>query len=254
MRASINCKIRKGYLLLEMVMALGISALVLAGVFALADGSLSLSTAVIENTNINGERQAFNELLKDHFQKLPGNAVLQLETEETSSHNLPRLTFENVPMAFNWGGRSMAAESIELATVLRRDNLVDIVLRLYENKVITGENNTVSNNDDPIAEIIIVDGLYLFEVDVIDGRTMETLREWDDTSNLPVQVKFFYRYEPNDSLVEQAFWIVPKENPEVFMKSVQQQNPGGPQDTNTGGGTGGGGDDDNGSHRPPVVQ
>ena len=48
--------------------------------------------------------------------------------------------------------------------------------------------------------------------------------------------------------MQQTFWVVPKQNPEVIMRQIIQQNPGGPDvDTgDQGGGNQGGGNPGNG--------
>ena len=53
---------------------------------------------------------------------------------------------------------------------------------------------------------------------------MEQFTEWDNDGKLPLQVKFYCRFEPASDIVLQTFWVVPKLNPEVFFRQVLQQN------------------------------
>ena len=66
------------------------------------------------------------------------------------------------------------------------------------------------------------------DCEVVDGRTLEYLTEWDNNGQLPLQVKFYCRFEPTSDIVQQTFWVVPKQNPEVVFRQIMQQNPAGP--------------------------
>ena len=121
-----------GILLLEVVLALAVAILVLAGVFAVAAGSLAMSESIAEEGRTQISQETFLNFLEGNFESLPGNAVFDLKVEERASHYLTEMTFQNVPTTFSWAGQSISPEAVQLATVLRIDKTLDIVLRYYD--------------------------------------------------------------------------------------------------------------------------
>ncbi|NWK54004.1 prepilin-type N-terminal cleavage/methylation domain-containing protein [Verrucomicrobiaceae bacterium N1E253] len=228
----LNRRTRSGFTLLEVVISLGLMGMLIGMVFRVAQSSIMLSQTVVEEQQVTMERSAFFNLLKNHFEQIPGNAVMRLETTEISSgRKLFTLTFQNVPMSFNWGETPMTAEALELATVEQRDGFIDVVLRFYDVKILEDSTSTGDPEAEPVAEITLIDDLSMCECDVIDGRTLEQLSYWDNNSKLPLQVKLYCLFEPSANIVQQTFWVTPKENPEVLMRQIMQRNPGGPQET-----------------------
>jgi len=230
---------RGGFTLLEIVIALGLMGMLVGMIFRVAQSSMKLSQSVVETQNEMMEHNAFFNLLKNHFEQIPGNAVLNLESYEARNRTLFTLTFQNVPMSFNWGDVPMTAEAVELATVEQRDGFVDVVLRFYDVKILEDSTSTGDDDAEPVAEITLIENMWMCDCEVIDGRTMEPAAVWDNNGQLPLQVKFYCRFTPTSDIVQQTFWVVPKQNPEVIMRQIMQQNPGGPQAT-PGAGQGGG--------------
>lgn len=232
-------RFNKGFTLLEVVISLGLMGALVGMIFRVAQTSVMLSQTVVDEQNATMERNAFFHLLKNHFEQIPGNAVMRLESYDASSQRrLFTLTFQNVPMSFNWGETSMTAEALELATVEQRDGFIDVVLRFYDEKVLEDSTSTGTDRADPVAEITLIEDLWICDCEVVDGRTLEQTLDWDNNGKLPLQVKFYCRFDPTSDIVQQTFWVVPKQNPEVLMRQIIQKNPGGPQDPGTGNGGG----------------
>lgn len=231
---------RVGFTLLEIVIAIGLMGLLIGTIFRVAQTSITLSQTVVTEQNVTMERNAFFNLLKNHFEQIPGNAVVRLESFEARDRNLFTLTFQNVPMSFNWGESPMTAEAIQLATVEQRDGFVDVVLRFYDVQILEDSDSTGDLDAEPVAEITLIEDMWLCDCEVIDGNTLDVLDVWDNNGQLPLQVKFYCRFTPTSDIVQQTFWVVPKQNPEVIMREIIQQNPGGPEFTDGGDGGDGG--------------
>lgn len=231
--------------MLEVVIALGLMGMLIGMIFRVASSSVQLSRTVVESQNETMERNAFFSLLKNHFEQLPGNAVLRLESTESRSGAMSRtlftLTFQNVPMSFDWGDTPMTAEAVQLASVEQRDGFVDVVLRFYDVKIIQDANNEGDEDAEPVAEIVLIEDMWMCDCVVVDGRTMEQQDYWDTNGKLPLQVKFFCRFDPTADIVQQTFWVVPKLNPEIVFRQIMQKNPAGPQAVPEGGGAAGAG-------------
>ena len=217
-----------GFTLIEVVIALGLMGMLAGMIFRVARTSMQLSQIVVEEQNVTMEQNSFFNLLKTHFEQIPGNAVIRLESSDSRgggvSHNLFILTFQNVPMSFNWGETRMTAEAIEMATIEQRDGFIDVVLRFYDEEILQDSDSTGNDDVEPVAEIVLIENLWMCDCEVIDGNTMEQFTEWDNSGKLPLQVKFYCRFDPTSDIVQQTFWIVPKQNPEVLFRQIMQQN------------------------------
>ncbi|MGB2091411.1 MAG: type II secretion system protein [Akkermansiaceae bacterium] len=219
---------RRGFTLLEIVIALGLMGMLVGMIFKVARTSVELSHIVVEGQNATMERNAFFNLLKNQFEKVPGNAVLRLETVDSRNANVSRLLFtltlQNVPLSFGWGDTPMTAEAIELMTIEQRDGFVDVILRFYDEQILSDSLNWGNDDIEPVAEITLIEDLWMCDCEVVDGNTMEQLTEWDNNGRLPIQVKFYCRFNPTSDIVQQTFWLVPKQNPDVFFRQLMQQN------------------------------
>ena len=219
---------RRGFTLLEVVIALGMVGMLIGMIFRMSSSAMKLSQTVGDEQNVTMERNAFFNLLKNHFEQIPGNAVMRLESYEqgygTVRRNLFELTFQNVPMSFNWGETPMTAEAVQLATVEQRDGFVDVVLRFYDEEILEDSDSTGDDLAEPIAQITLIEDMWLCDCEVVDGRTLDQLTEWDNNGQLPLQVKFYCRCAPTSDIVQQTFWIVPKQNPEVVFNECDLGN------------------------------
>lgn len=224
---------RRGFTLLEMVIALGMVGMLMGMIFRMSSASVKLSQSVMDEQNVTMERNAFFNLLRNHFEQIPGNAVIRLESYDAGSGNTERrlfeLTFQNVPMSFSWGEVPMTAEAVQLATVQQRDGFVDVVLRFYDEEILEDSDSTGDADRKPVAQITLIEDMWMCDCEVVDGRTLEQLTGWDNNGQLPLQVKFYCRFESTSDIVQQTFWVVPKQNPEVLFRQIMQQNPAGPQ-------------------------
>ena len=212
-------------------------------IFRVARTSVQLSQMVVEGQKVTMERNAFFNLLKQQFENMPGNAIIRLDSNDSRSGDVSRslfsLTFQNIPMSFDWGEVPITAEAIELATVEQRDGFVDVILKFYDEEILQDSSKRSNDDIEPFAEITLLEDLWMCDCEVVDGNSMEQFTEWDNDNKLPLQVKFYCRFEPTSDIIQQTFWVVPKQNPEVFFRQVMQQNQAQPQ-TNPGQGGAGG--------------
>lgn len=246
-----------GYLLLEVVLALGVASLVIGAVFSLASGALSISETIADEGRDHIAHETFLSFLGRNFEKLPGNAVVDLKSEDKGSHYVSDMTFQNVPTSFGWAGQTISAEAVQLSAVLRRDNSLDIVLRYYEEAVLDDSDSTADVNAEPVAEITLLRDVWRFEWRVLDGRTMEWDYEWDVRGRMPLQLELNVVFHRNGDEVVHYFWIPPKANPETLMRA--QRRPGatpggrGGQEKETKPREGGPTDRPPGDRRPPTI-
>ncbi len=234
---------RRGFTLLELVLAVGLMAILVGMVFGTARTSLALGNTIVETQNEEMLHQAFFELLGQRFSALPGNTRFDLQVQDSGSHYISDLTLQNVPLSFTWGGQARIAKAVQISTVKRRSGFLDIVLKYYENEILEGSasgfSSTVENK--PFAEIVLLTDVAYFEWRVLDGRSMEWQYDWEIQGRLPLQVELTMAIGAQGEEIRQVFWIPPKQNPEVFMRQLAQPtNDGGGGPGVPGGGPGGG--------------
>lgn len=241
-----NAVAPQGFTMLELVISVGMLALLIGGVFLLATTNIGLGNEVVKKQAEISEQTAFFDLLGEQFSSMPGNARLELESQDSGAQYLSDLTIQNVPMTFNWGGMDRVAKAVQLSTVRRRDGFLDIVLRYFDEPILEetqeiGETTNIFGDNEPFAEVVLMDDVYIFEWQVLDGRTLEWSYDWDLVGRLPLQMELLFAKDQLDAEtpIRHVFWITPKQNPEVMMRQLQQGG-GETQPTGTGSGTGAG--------------
>jgi prepilin-type N-terminal cleavage/methylation domain-containing protein len=249
-----NPRRKSGFTLLELVLAIGLLAMLVGMVFGTARTSLALGNTVVQTQNEEMLQQAFMELLKQRFSSLPGNTRFDLKVEDAGTHYLSDLTLQNVPLSFTWGGQERVAKAVQLSTVKRRSGFLDIVLRYYEYEILEGSESVgggVSMLDTaPFAEVVLLEDVAYFEWRVLDGRSMEWGYDWELQGRLPLQMELKMKVGMHGEDITHIFWVPPRQNPEILMRQVMQQQG---QDEGLGGAPpppGGEGAPDPGNGRP----
>ena len=239
-----------GFTLLELVVAIGLMAIVAGMVFGIAKSSLSLGNRIVETQNEEMEHQAFFDLLGRRFSSLPGNTRMELLSSDTGTHYLSDLTLQNVPLAFTWGGEDRVAKAVRLSTVKRRSGFLDIVLSYYEMEILEGSESQFGEfslkDVKPFAEIVLLTDVAYFEWRALDGRTMAWQYDWEVAGRLPLQMELVMAIGAKGEEMRHVFWIPAKQNPEAVMRQFQMGGAG------SGGGGGGGGAEEPDGSTPEV--
>jgi len=239
--AAPSARSRRGFTLLELVLAMLLLTLLVGMVFATSRASLALGNRVVESQNEEMLHQAFFDFLGKRIAALPGNTRFDLKYTESGNQILSDLTLQNVPVSFTWGGAQRVAKAVQLSTVRRRDGYLDIVLRYYENEILPDSDagTTTSQIDKgPFASVVLLQDVAYFEWRVLDGRTMEWQYDWDIQGRLPLQLELKIAFGAQGEELRHVFWVTPKQNPETLMRQLQQGQ-GNPQGGGQGGGQGG---------------
>jgi len=216
-----------GFTLLELVLSMLLFGLIVGMVFGTARTSLQLGAMVVESQNEEMLHQAFFDFLGGRFGAMPGNAQLNLTVQDTGSHYLSEMTIQNVPMSFTWGGQERIAKAVQLVTVKRRSNYLDIVLRYFEEEILEDPESDFGNNravpPQPFAEIVLLEDVRFFEWRVLDGRAMEWYLDWELPGRLPLQAELVMAYGATGPEMRHVFWIPPRMNPTVANRQMMQE-------------------------------
>jgi prepilin-type N-terminal cleavage/methylation domain-containing protein len=218
---------RPGFTLLELVIAMGLMAVVIGMVFGIARTSLALGTQIVRTQNEEMTHQAMMDFLSGMFADLPGNAVLDLEMERAGTHYLYDLTLQNVPLAFSWGGQERVAKAIKLSTEKRRSGYLDIVLRYYENEILEDSESDFGStavSEEPFAEIVLLSDVAYFEWRALDGRSLEWFEDWKVKGRVPLQLELVMAMGIKGEENRHVFWLPPKQNPESIVRQLSPEN------------------------------
>ena len=216
-----------GFTLLELVLAMGLMVILVGMVFGTARTSLALGNTIVETQNKEMLHQAFFELLNRRLTTLPGNTRFDLKVSDSGSHYISDLTLQNVPLSFTWGGQARIAKAVQISTVKKRSGYLDIVLRYYEEEILENSAAPAQSSakaKEPFAEIVLLTDVAFFEWRVLDGRSMEWQYDWDQQGRTPLQVELTMAIGAKGEEIRQIFWIAPKANPEVRLRTIMQQS------------------------------
>lgn len=240
---------RKGFTLVELILAMIISSLLIAAIMTQADATIKSTRITVDRQNQQIVQNAYLTLMKDHFEGLPGNCRLELTFSDSGQQYLSDMTFQNVPAAFNWGGIAISAEAMRMSTLPLRDGSLDIVLEYYDEPILDSDESLAERGIEPIATITLLQNVHLCEWRVLDGRSSEWDYEWDIRGRLPTQVELNIMFDPNGDLIRRVFWIPTKANPTTEMRRLQT-NQNQQQQQRTPQGAGGGRGSTNPVNRP----
>jgi prepilin-type N-terminal cleavage/methylation domain-containing protein len=212
---------RNGFTLIEVVIALGLMAALVLMCGRLASANLQLANGIGIQQKENTIRESFFDLLKMQFANLPGNARMKLTFEKSTKPYLYSLILQNVPTAFTWGGSESVAKAVEITTVKQRDGMLRVVMRYYENEIISDEETIASDKEKPFAEISLIDDLRFFEWRVLDGRQgSEWQEDWDLQGRMPLKLELVTAQGAYGDEIRQIFWIVPKVSPQQIIRNM----------------------------------
>lgn len=228
MRVCINASVQAprgsgGYLLLEVVLAMGIAATLLISIFMIASGSLSLSETIVEEGRTEGRQESFLSFLERSFAELPGNAEFRLSSTESSQRLLPTLTIQNAPTSFAFEGLPIAAEAVVIRTAPVPGGGINVLLEYYESKILDDSDGLAVENVEPVGTIILYRDIWRFELRALQINTMEFVSEWEASGRWPVQIELNAIFQPDGEEVVHHFWLPAKANPAQLLRSGQQQ-------------------------------
>ena len=237
---------RKGFTLLELVIAIALLGMLVGMVMSTANTSLRLGNDVVKSQNEEMLHQAFIDLLDNRFTSLPGNTRFDVKVTDSGQQYLSTITLQNVPLGFTWGEQERTAKAFTMETVRRRSGYLDIVLSYYENEILEDSAATDQSLSalakEPFAQLTLLEDVRYFEWRFLDGTSMEWRYDWDIQGRLPLQIELVMAFGAQGKEIRQIFWLPPKQNIEVLVRQMMQDGGGGTQ-----GGGGGGRGNGNGN-------
>ena len=120
----------------------------------------------------------------------------------------------------------MAVKAVQIETVVRRDGYLDIVMKYYDREILEEDNATQDGSQEdldelaePLARVVLLEGVRWFEWQVLDSRSQEWLTEWRNPGTLPTLLQLDVAFGDEDN-IRQIFWLAPKQNPVAYMRQL----------------------------------
>ncbi|OYW77055.1 MAG: hypothetical protein B7Z37_05930 [Verrucomicrobia bacterium 12-59-8] len=200
----------RAFTLLEVVIALGITALVISAVYTLAQGTLTLADNVHRAERRDTRKQAFTTFCEHLFSELPATAALNLKTTQSGGEYLTQLELQNVSSPFDGTPNCIVT--------LFTQNLAGGGLRLLVSCQPISNNPLDKKDAKSGYEVMLFDDLLQCEWRVYVPATQQWATIWTEETNTTTPTA--YQHPPMLELVmtqagddshRQVFWIAPSQ-------------------------------------------
>lgn len=200
---------------MEMVIAMGVLGLLMAGIFGVAKSTMELSSDLAATQERAMMRQNLIEYLRRSFRSLPGNAEIRLQNRSVSGTYIPSLTIVNGGNSFSPGDSLPPETAIELTAEQRPGGYLRVNLRFLDDQqtiaLRSGQNVRASKNDSPLT---LMDQVSQFEWKFYDPQTQRWENTWKEARR-PLMAEMVVQLDDGKSM-RAVFWIppiIPMQNP-----------------------------------------
>lgn len=228
------------FTLIEIIIAVAILGMLMAGVYSVAKGAMNLSTATLESQEESMQTQSFVDLLRRTFEQMPGNAQIELKLDGSRATPTTRadVVFKEYPLAFTWTGVSAGAKIVILRTEPEsRGTMRARVIYLTEDEARDYEEG--KQPSDTAASLVLFGNIRGLQWNFLDDRVQpdgEWVETWDKqkySTRRPSLVNLYLQIFDGSAAVNHVFWIPTVVNPQTITNANGgggggQSGPGGP--------------------------
>ncbi|MEM6912090.1 MAG: prepilin-type N-terminal cleavage/methylation domain-containing protein [Verrucomicrobiota bacterium] len=214
---------REGFTLLEVMLALGILALLIGAITGVYQGAVTLTQSINQSNDLESRDGAFVRLVSELFQGLPGHAEVDLTYEDDGRHYLSDFMVYQADSFFPSSSLQMRERSVALRTLKDGKGSLDVVLTEVSGDYVERlEGVAVLEEGLPDFErsLSLLKGLRFFEWKIYDSALDEWIFEWERGQGRPRMVELNYAYLGDALLHKHVFWIPPASNPELAARQI----------------------------------
>ena len=210
---------RGGFTLLEMIVALAVFVIIIAGVFAIAKGSMDLSADLSETQERSMIRQNFIEFLRESFRRVPGDADITLDVKTSRGAYVPTVSVFNGGDAFTPGPPISPDESVDLFATEMPGGYLRVALRHVDADETsrrrnalgsgpgTGTSSRRSGGGAAESVLPLIDHVGTFEWQFYDAQQQKWVNKWTGPGRpLFAELKFAL---DDGEVSRSVFWIPP---------------------------------------------
>jgi prepilin-type N-terminal cleavage/methylation domain-containing protein len=223
---------RRAFTLIEMVVALSIFVLLIGGIFAIANGTLELSSDLTYAQERALMRQNLIDFLRKSFRTLPGDASIELKVQSVGSTYMPSLAIYSGGTSFSPGPAISPEASIEVYTEERPGGYLRVGLRgLDADQTLAARQGKSVKSTDKTAELPLLDNVSRFEWRFYEPRSNQWMNYWKEQQGRPLFAELSLALDDAQE-VRAVFWIPPVVRGAQMGIPNPPQQPGAPEGTN----------------------
>ncbi|MDB6137816.1 MAG: Type secretory pathway, component PulJ [Verrucomicrobiaceae bacterium] len=225
-RVTTGERVPAGFTLLEMVVALSVFIIIIAGVFSISKGTMELSADMSEAQERSMIRQNFIEFLRESFRRLPGEAEVTLEMSASRGTYVPSIGVFNGGDAFSPGAAIPPDASVELYADEMPGGLLRVGLRLYDADETSQRRNALGlapkrRKPGPNDQVLpLIERVAKFEWNFYNPQTQKWENNWKQGGR-PMFAELQFALD-DGQVSRSVFWIPP------IMKRTPMGVPGTP--------------------------
>ncbi len=170
---------KAAFTLLEMVVALSLFVLLIAGIFSIATGTMELTNDLTVSQERAQIRQNLVEFLRRSFRSMPGESEVRLLVQQNGGTYLPTLNVVNGGACLSPGGSLPPDTSVELYAEQRPGGYLRVNLRFLDDKQTAAlrTNQPVRyTRDQPV--ITLLDNVGRFQWRFFDSAANQWVNNW----------------------------------------------------------------------------
>ncbi len=214
-RRCMTARSRSGFTLLEMVVALAVFVIIIAGVFAIAQGSMELSSDMSVAQERSMIRQNFIEFLRESFRRLPGDADITLAVKAQRGAYVPTISVFNGGDAFTPGPAISPDASVDLFADEMPGGYLRVGLRLVDADETSQRRNALGPAAPPqrrssgakAVVLPLIDRVGRFEWQFYDSQQQKWTNNWKGPGR-PLFAELQFALDDGD-VSRAVFWIPP---------------------------------------------
>lgn len=192
-----------------MVVALSIFVLLIGGIFAIANGTLELSSDLTYAQERSLIRQNLIEFLRKSFRTLPGDSSLELKVQGVGNTYIPTLAVYNGGTSFSPGPAISPDASIEVYAEERPGGYLRVGLRgLDADQTLAARQGKALKSSNKAAELPLLDNVSRFEWRFLEARTNKWVNYWKEQQGRPLFAELNLALD-DGAEVRAVFWIPP---------------------------------------------
>ena len=202
---------RAAFTLLEMIIVLGITAMVITAIYTITQGTLTLADDVHRAEARDTRRHAFATFCESLFTSLPATSTLNLKTTQSGGQYLNELELQNVPSPF--------------------DGTPNFIVKIYTQGLAGGgmrlmlscqpmpnPNDVLKNKPANVTTVVLFEELFQCDWRLYAPSTQQWVTVWAEEN--PTAAPMVFQHPPLVELVmeqsgeeslRQVFWIAPSQ-------------------------------------------
>lgn len=168
-----------GFTLFEMIIALSMFVLLIAGIFSISQSTLELTESISLSQDRSLVRQNFIEFMRRSFRTLPGEAEVRLSVKQSGSSYVPTMNIANGGSSFTPGTSLAPDTSMDVYAEERPGGYLRVMLRVLDQKQTQAmrSNQAVRYTKDQIT-LPLLDNVSRFEWKFYDASTNRWENNW----------------------------------------------------------------------------